>query len=653
MQLCINSSCPKPADPLNTNNRVCRNCGSELLLQKRYKVIRLLSDSTGFSKVYEVEEKGTLKILKILKEDYNTNPKALDLFLQEATVLRLLHHHGVPQVDGYFQLQLKNRLVLHCIVMEKIDGCNLEEWLQKRGNRRLLQEQALQWLKQLVEILDVVHQHSYFHRDIKPQNIMLRPNGQLVLIDFGSSREMTYTYFGKVGGIGNVTKLSSVGYTPPEQENGHAVPQSDFYALGRTFVYLLTGKQPIDPAIYDGYNNELRWRHYARAIAPQFADFIDELMAPKAGQRPKNAQEILERLDKIKHNLYPSLSPVTPDFKTRYRLPMLIGSAMALFVGLGGYKIYWQVHATIPIVIPGKIIPYGNIFVAKTLRGHTAEVLSVAFSPDGKTLASGSKDNSVKIWNISTGEEIRTFNSHSNWVYAVAFGPDGRTLASGSWDETIKIWDLATGELIRTLSGHSNWVYSVAISSDGKTLASGSYDKTIKLWNLSTGEEIRTLKGHSGWVGSVAFSPDGQTLASGSLDNTIKIWDVATGQLIRTLTGHFNSVECVAFSPDGKTLASGSKDSTIKLWNLATGQLIRTLTGHSDWVVSVAFSPDGQYLISGSLDNTIKIWNITTGKENHTLKSDSNSIFSVAISPDGKTLASGSEDSTIHIWQAK
>ena len=207
----------------------------------------------------------------------------------------------------------------------------------------------------------------------------------------------------------------------------------------------------------------------------------------------------------------------------------------------------------------------------------------------------------------------QTLTGHSGSVYSVAISPDRRTLASGSGDKTIKIWNLATGELIRTLSGHSDWVSSVAINPDGRTLASGSGDNTIKIWNLATGEQIRTLSGHSDRVRSVAINPDGRTLASGSWDKTknIKIWNLVTGKLIRTLSGHSESVNSVAISPDGRTLASVSDDTTIKIWNLATGELIRTLSGHSQVVKSVVFSPDGKTLVSGSGDNTIKIWRVS------------------------------------------
>jgi WD40 repeat protein len=303
--------------------------------------------------------------------------------------------------------------------------------------------------------------------------------------------------------------------------------------------------------------------------------------------------------------------------------------------------------------------------VIRTLTGHSEFVRSVAFSSDGKTIASGSYDNTIKIWDSSTGKVIRTLTGHSSPVYSVAFSSDGKTIASGSYDNTIKIWDSSTGKLIRTLTGHSSPVYSVAFSSDGKTIASGSEDKTIKIWDSSTGKVIRTLTGHSSdtlsfsinngktvsFGSSVAFSSDGKTIASGSDDNTIKIWDSSTGKLIRTLTGHSSSVLSVAFSSDGKTVASGSWDNTIKIWDSSTGKLIRTLTGHSQGVLSVAFSSDGK-IASGSEDNTIKIWDSSTGKVIPTLKGHSESVSSVAFSSDGKTVASGSYDSTIKIWDS-
>jgi sugar lactone lactonase YvrE len=298
--------------------------------------------------------------------------------------------------------------------------------------------------------------------------------------------------------------------------------------------------------------------------------------------------------------------------------------------------------------------------LAKTLTGHSQPVVAIAISPNSQTLASGSGDRTIKIWNLATGEEIRTLSGHAREVNSVAISPNGQTLVSGSGDSTIKVWNLSTGAEIRTLKGHSESVDCVVISPDGQTLASGSRDGAIIIWNLSTGKQIRTLKGHSKWVIFVAFSPDGRTLTSSSHEKNIKIWNLTTGREIRTLTENpdlFALVTTVATSPDGRTLAvsglgdSDNSDDTIEIWNLGTGKKIHTLSGHSKEVNSVGFSPDGQTLASGSSDKTIKIWNLATGKQIRTLKG--HSADSVAFSPDGQTLASGGYDKRIEIWRVE
>ncbi|KAJ5894292.1 G-protein beta WD- 40 repeats containing protein [Penicillium taxi] len=286
----------------------------------------------------------------------------------------------------------------------------------------------------------------------------------------------------------------------------------------------------------------------------------------------------------------------------------------------------------------------------KTLEGHSYRVTTVAFSPDGKQIASGSVDSTIKLWDSTTGDLQKTLEGHSHWVTTVAFSPDGKQIASGSADTTIKLWDSTTGDLQKTLEGHSHWVTTVAFSPDGKQIASGSYDTTIKLWDSTIGDLQKTLEGHSNCVTTVAFSPDGKQIASGSYDTTIKLWDSTTGDLQKTLEGHSYRVTTVAFSPDGKQIASGSADNTIKLWDSTTGDLQKTLEGHSREVTTVAFSPDGKQIASGSDDTTIKLWDSTTGDLQKTLEGHSYSVTTVAFSPDGKQIASGSDDTTIKLW---
>jgi WD40 repeat protein len=285
-----------------------------------------------------------------------------------------------------------------------------------------------------------------------------------------------------------------------------------------------------------------------------------------------------------------------------------------------------------------------------SLEGHRAAVNSVSFSPDGKTLASASADNTIKLWNLDTKKEITILTRHRAAVNSVSFSPDGKTLASASADKTIKLWNLDTKKEITTLKGHISKIWSVTFSPDGKTLASASADKTIKLWNLDTKKEITTLTGHNAAINSVTFSPDGKTLASASADKTIKLWNLDTKKEITTLTGHNAAINSVTFSPDGKTLASASDDKTIKLWNLNTKKEITTLKGHSQPINSATFSPDGKTLASASADNTIKLWNLNTKKEITTFKGHSQPINSATFSPDGKTLASASADNTIKLW---
>jgi WD40 repeat protein len=250
----------------------------------------------------------------------------------------------------------------------------------------------------------------------------------------------------------------------------------------------------------------------------------------------------------------------------------------------------------------------------RTLTGHTIDyVRSVAYSPDGQQALSGSDAGTMKLWNVNTGELLRTFTGHTSHVYSVAYSPDGQRALSGSSDDTMKLWNVNTGEIFHTFTGHTDGVSSVAYSPDGQRALSGGGDKTLKLWNVNTGEVLRTFTGHTSYVTSVAYSPDGQRALSGSWDETLKLWNVNTGEELRTFTGHTGEVKSVAYSPDGQRALSGAgsdadyRDKTMKLWNVNTGEVLRTFKGHTSDVMSVAYSPDGQGVLSGSRDSTLKL----------------------------------------------
>jgi len=287
------------------------------------------------------------------------------------------------------------------------------------------------------------------------------------------------------------------------------------------------------------------------------------------------------------------------------------------------------------------------------LQGHTDTVTSIAFSPDGKILLTGSNDTTVRLWNVETGKNILVMNGHDSVVSSVAFSPDGKVVASGSWDKTIRIWNVKNGNEIAVFEGHTGGVTSIAFSPNGQILASGSGDETIRLWNVETGRTEDVLHGHLQYVTSVAFSPDGLKLVSGSTDRTIRLWDVLTNKALSVFHGHNGWVSSVAFSPNGKVVASGSLDKTIRIWNVNDGSEIAIFKGHTGELTSVAFSPDGKVVASGSRDRKISLWNVKSGKEKTTASGHFDRINSIAISPDGKWLVSGSDDKTIHLWNVE
>jgi WD40 repeat protein len=310
-----------------------------------------------------------------------------------------------------------------------------------------------------------------------------------------------------------------------------------------------------------------------------------------------------------------------------------------------------------------------HIQSCRTLAGHSNCVWSVAFSPNGKILASESYDKTIRLWNVTTGANSACFREHTVCDFpCVAFSPDGATLTS-SCGGTMRLWDVRAGRNTATIEAvHDELldgermkleaVRSLAFSPDGKMLANGTVFHGIMLWNVATHKRIATLATH-GHVTSLAFSPDGRILACGNGNGKVQLWNPATNKNTATLAGHTGDVYSVAFSPDGKTVASGGEDTTVKLWDVATRKNIATLKGHPvskdtlDIVFCVAFSPDGKTLVSGGQNSNciITLWDIASRKATTFLKGHTAQVLSLAFDPSGKYLASGGADNTIKLWK--
>ena len=597
--------------------------------------------------------------IKVLPHEFMHDERFLGRFQQEVRLIARLEHAHILPVYDYGESE-----GIPYLVMRYLDAGTLKERIQA-GSLPL--PEVDRYFTQLAKALEYAHEQGIIHRDIKPSNALVDKSGNLFLSDFGiakmveSSAHLTLT--------GAVTGTPA--YMSPEQARGQQInPRTDIYSLGIVLYEMVTGRVPFDAdtpmaVILKQIEQPLPPPSvFKPGIHPAIEAVLLNALAKEPAQRFATMQEFLKTWARAFAQATPSASTSPPDGKPGEAAAGQIraGDQPAILREPRPTRKARPIRISKPVLIIGVIALFVFALLCLLLGGGTYlglsqlnnGITSLAFSPTSSLLACGvATEDNVGLWDPHSGSLVRLLKGHTSRVSSVAFSPNGFTLASGSWDQTMILWDIRNGDKLAEFKGHSNNVTSVAFSPDGKMLASGSWDHTVIVWDIKSGSALHTLKGHTGWVNSVAFSPIGSLLASGSDDHTIILWDTRSGEQLDILEGPDYSVNSVAFSPDGTILASGLWNNSVTLWDMQTRRPLRTLEGHTGDVRSVAFSPNGNLLASGSYDKTVILWDVSTREKIRTFEDNLEGITSVAFSPDGKMLAAGAKDSTITLWDVQ
>ena len=653
-----------------------------------YLLIKRLG-SGAFGAVWLAEKQtaiATTRVALKLPRDVDVDIAAVR---HEATVW--VQASGHPNVLPIIDADIYGEQVV--IVSEYAPDGSLSKWMERHGNKAESIETATDMVDGILAGLEHLHRRRIIHRDLKPDNILLQGDTPR-LADFGIARILKTSTSTAASG--------TPAYMAPEAFDGKRSEQTDLWSVGVIFYQLLCGSLPFTPndmasllkAILTAEPEPL-----PLSIPEPIRRVVRDSLIKDPIERYKSATEMRQALRKIRQSITSPESQATvetlpiplPTVRSPIQaapiIPLpTISAEEAVSIGRDRQKplnVRSTVFSTFSAalrrnrnfsIVGGLILAVvigiasltffrgtANVSLRRQLAEHKDAVQSVAFSADGQTLASGSADKTINLWDTQSGALKRTLSGHSATVSSVAFSYDGKALASGSRDGTVRVWDVLTGQQSQVLSEGSSPVNTVSFSPKERIVACGSDDGVIRLWDIDSGVlKMRLALRSRRSVLALSFSPDGQMLASGGSEvidekitgGEIDVWDTHRWNFINALVGHTDVVTSLAFSSDNRTLASGSRDGNIKIWDVPTGNLKNTISGHQGGVSSVSFSPDRTTLVSGGKDDAVRLWDVQTGqpKQTYPLTGNGGEVFAVTFSSDGKTIASGHQDHTIRLW---
>ncbi|GAC1652446.1 MAG: hypothetical protein NVS4B12_23890 [Ktedonobacteraceae bacterium] len=623
------------------------------MLKQRY-VILIQVGKGGFGAVYKAADTQFGNRLVAIKEMSQSNMNQQELleatvsFKREALMLASLTHPNLPRI--YEQFTDAGRSYL---VMDFIEGKTLEEHLADLKGSLLPSTKILAIGIQLCDVLDYLHSsrpQPIIFRDLKPANVMLTLTGHIYLIDFGIARHF------KPGQTKDTTALGSTGYAAPEQYGkAQTTPHADIYSLGATLHQLMTGHDPSEsPFTFSPITLK-------EPTLVGLDTLIAGMVSVDINKRPTSVLIVKQELQRIaiEHQLGQT-HPLRHTLPTAYSAPTTLSKVP---------------KSTRGITVP-QIPPMSNMLFA--CYGHSSRVTALAWSPNGKWIASASYDKTVQVWDATNGNQLLTYKEHRNRVNALTWSPDSTRLASASDDGTVRVWSHTSGTTFFTYSGHTGPVnalsWSPTLSAYGNTLpaqiASAGTDKTVHIWDATTGTNQYIFRSHSGAVYAVAWSPDGKRVASAGEDRAVLLWYPSKEQLkksfLTTLTSmlslqrdvlklnsHDGRVNGLAWSPDSKYIASASSDHRILIRDALTGTSAYSYgSSRKSMKNCVAWSPNGKHLASGGNDKTVEIWSKATKGSSFVYYGHIGYVTSVAWSPDSSRIASAGVDRTIQVWQA-